>query len=116
MTIDLEELRQKKAAEALEAERKETQPEGRPVTTAFLVVQDTNGQWTALHDWSSFELAPERAATIDDIIGGSAAIQTGAQAQITAFQTVSMMQQQAHAMQQAYQNQQIAQQLNLKGK
>jgi hypothetical protein len=111
MTIDFEELRQKKAAEALAAER---DAEGRPVTTAFLIVQDTNGQWTALHDWSTLNLAPERPATLDDIIGGCGAIQTGCQAQLTAFQTVSMMQQQAQAMQQHYQNQQIAQQLNLK--
>lgn len=111
MTIDLEELRQKKAAEDLEAERN---AEGRPVTTAFLVVQDITGQWTALHDWSSFELAPERAATLDDILGGCAAIQTGCQAQQTAFQTVLMMQQQAQAMQAQMANQQIAQQLNLK--
>lgn len=116
MTIDLEELRQKKAAEALEAERQESAPEGRPVTTAFLIVQDVNGQWTALHDWSTLDLAPERGATLDDIIGGTAAIQTGCQAQQTAFQTVMMMQQQAQAMQRAMQDQQIAQQLNLKGK
>lgn len=111
MTIDLEELRQKSAAEALEAERT---PEGRPVTTAFLVVQDENGQWTALHDWSLIELAPQRAATLDDIIGGASAVLTGCQAQQTAFQTVIMMQQQAAAMQQQMANQKIAQQLNLK--
>jgi hypothetical protein len=114
MTIDFEELRQKKAAEELEAQRKQTEPEGRPVTTAFLVVQDTNGQWTALPYESAPELAPERMANLDDMIGGTAAIQVGCQAQQTAFQTVAMMQQQAQQMQAAIQNQKLAQQLNLK--
>lgn len=112
MTIDLDELRQKKAAEELAAQHGEGS--GTPVTTAFVVVQTDNGQWTAMPYDQAPELAPERVATLDDMIGGCAAIQTGCQAQQTAFQTIIMMNQQAQQMQAAMQNQQIAQKLNLK--
>lgn len=112
MTIDLEELRQKKAAEELAAQRAETEAEGRPVITAFTVVQDTTGQWTALPYDQVPELALERVAVLDDMIGGCSSILTGCTAQQTAFQTVVMMQQQAQAMQQQMANQRIASQID----
>lgn len=110
--IDLEELRQKNAAKALEEERKQTEEEGTPVTTAFVVVQSGNGQWTALTYDQAPKLLPERQATLDDITGGSAAIQAGCVAQQTAFQTMVMMQQQAQQMQAQMANQRIASQID----
>lgn len=107
MTIDLEELRQKKAFEDLQANRTE-EDGGRPVTTAFLVVQDKNGQWAALSDFADHDLVTDRLATLDDVIGGSAAINAGAQAQQTAMTTMMFMNQQAQAMQAQMANQRAA--------
>jgi hypothetical protein len=104
MTIDLEELRQQKAFEELQAQN---QAEGKPVTTAFLVVQDTSGQWLALHDFDQHNLIPERAATLDDILGGSAAVMSGCTAQQAAFHTVMAMNQQAQQMRAAAENQKL---------
>lgn len=109
MTIDLEELRQKKAFEELQAEKSDSPSSSTPVTTAFLVVQDKLGQWLALSDFDQHDLTADRVATMDDIIGGSAAVLTGCQSQQTAMSTVMMMQQQAQAMQQQMLQQQQAQ-------
>lgn len=106
MTIDLEELRQKAAFEALQEERGTDEPNA---TVAFLVVQDTNGQWAAFHDYADREIISERAATLDDIIGGSSAVLSGAQSQQTAISTVLMMEQRAAQMQQHIMQQQEAQ-------
>lgn len=105
MTIDLEELRQQKAFEELQAQQ---EAEGKTVTTAFLVVQDTSGQWIALADINQPTLVVERAATLDDIIGGSAAVMSGCTAQQTAFHTIMTMNQQAQQMRAAAENQKLA--------
>lgn len=105
MTIDLEEMRQKKAFEDLQA-AKGIEPQ--EVTTAFLVVQYPNGQWVAMHDYAGKDFVLERTAILDDIISGSATIGVGCAAQQTAMNTMMLMQQQAMQMQQAAQSQQIA--------
>lgn len=105
MTIDLEELRQKAAFENLNESN--TQEEN-TVNTAFLVVQDINGQWFAFHEYEGNEMVPQRPATIDDIVGGCAAVMAGCQIQQTAIATVSMMNQQMAAMQQRLAAQQDA--------
>jgi len=109
MTIDLEELRQKKAFEELEDSKQEDIPE---VTTAFLVVQDANGQWTAYHDFAGREFDLSHAATFDDIVGGCAAITMGCHVQQTAVATMMMMEQRAQQMQQQLAAQQEAQRVS----
>jgi F420-0:gamma-glutamyl ligase len=98
MAIDLEELRQKKAFEELQAER--TEEPTTEVTTAFLVVQGLDGQWTAMHDFAGKEFTLQRDAIMDDIVGGCSNIMVGAQVQQTGVATVILMEQRAHQMQQ----------------
>lgn len=105
MTIDLEELRQKQAFEELMAEKDDTQ---KAVTTAFLIVQDSNGQWSAYHDYESLSLAVERQATFDDIVGGCENVKLGCQIQQTSMNTMIVMEQRAQAMQQQMIQQQEA--------
>lgn len=112
--IDLEEMRQKAEFEKLMAEKADQpEEESNPVTTAFMVIQQTNGQWLALAEYESLNIVPERQAIMDDIIGGCAAVQGGAQAQQTAMHTVMMMNQQAQQMRAAVESQRIASQLDL---
>ena|SRR5215831_16667915 len=84
------------------------QKSGDPVTTAFLVVQTPEGQWQAHADYSGMDIILDRSATLDDIIGGCAAVQAGATSQQTAFHTVVQMQQHAAVMQRKLQEQQEA--------
>jgi hypothetical protein len=109
MTIDLEELRQKKAFEELQAKEANQPSSSTPVITAFLVVQDKSGQWLAFHDYDNHDIEPDRAASLDDMIGGCSAVISGCQVHQTAMSTVMMMQQQAQAMQQQMLQQQQAQ-------
>lgn len=104
MTVDLEELRQKKAFEELMAE-KGNQEEA---TTAFLVVQDLNGQWTALSDFANKDYTLTRNANLDDFISGCANVQAGASIQQTAISVVMLMEQRAQQMQQHIMQQQEA--------
>jgi hypothetical protein len=96
MTIDLEEMRQKKAFEEAEANKLS---EAQPVTTAFLVVQDENGQWTALAEYEDKDFELSRRATFDDMVGGCANITMGCQVQQSAVATMIMMEQRAQQMQ-----------------
>lgn len=105
MAIDLEELRQKKAFEELAAERGNDQDE---VTTAFLIVQNANGQWVAYSDFADKDLSMERTATLDDIVGGCSNVLMGCQIQQTGLATVLLMEQRAAMMQQHLMQQQEA--------
>jgi hypothetical protein len=96
MTVDLEELRQKKAFEEAEANKV---LDSTPVVTAFLVVQDVNGQWSALSDYENQTFDVSRQATFDDMVSGCANVQTACQIQQTALATVMMMEQRAQQMQ-----------------
>lgn len=106
MTIDLEALKQKKALEDLEAERAN---DAKNATTAFLVVQDSTGQWTALAEWEGVEFQLERQAILDDMVGGCAAVLQGCQAQQNAIATAMFMEQRAAMMQHQIMQQQEAQ-------
>jgi hypothetical protein len=97
MTIDLEELQKKQAAELLAG----NDAGAEEVITAFLVVQDTNGQWAAYADFADRDLSMERTSTMDDIVGGC-------QVQQSAMSTVIMMEQRAAQMQFQMQQQQEA--------
>lgn len=105
MTIDLEELQKQKAAELL-AER-EAQVE--EVTTAFLIVQNQDGQWAAYADFADKDLTMDRQATLDDIIGGCENVKIGCQVQQSAISAVIMMEQRAAQMQMQLARQQEAQ-------
>jgi len=83
---------------------------GEDVTTAFLVYQTQDGNWTAVADFKNKNLNLDREATSDDIIAGSAAVHSGATSQQTAFFTVMMMEQRAAAAQKYMQEQAAAQQ------
>jgi hypothetical protein len=111
--VDLEELRQKKAFEELQAQKSGEPTEGTPVTTAFLIAQQENGQWVALADYSSVDLVPERVATMDDIVGGCEAVKLGCLSQQTAMTMAMMMNQQAAQMRAQMDSQRIASQLDL---
>ena len=108
MTLDLEELQKQKAAELL-AERDSSDDE---VTTAFLLVQKTDGQWAAYADFADMNLAMDRQATLDDIIGGCENVKIGCQIQQSAISTVIMMEQRAAMMQQQMMQQQEAQRIS----
>lgn len=105
MTLDLETLQKQKATELLTAN--EIEPE--EVTTAFLLVQDTKGQWAAYAEFADKDLSMQRTATLDDIIGGCANVSVGCQTQQVAISTVIMMEQRAAQMQQQIMQQQDAQ-------
>jgi hypothetical protein len=94
--IDLEELRQKKAFEEAEANKV---TDSFPVTTAFLVVQDKNGQWTAMANYEDRDFTLERRATFDDMVGGCANITMGCQVQQSSVATMILMEQKAQQMQ-----------------
>lgn len=111
--IDLEELRQKKALEELQAEKAAEPQEGTPVVTAFLIAQQENGQWVALADYTAVDLVPERTAILDDILGGCAAVVAGCQAQQTATTLAMMMNQQAAQLRAQMDSQRIASQLDM---
>jgi len=106
MTLDLEELQKKQAAELLAEDNVEE------VTTAFLIVQDSNGQWAAYADYADKDLSMDRQATLDDIIGGCENVKIGAQTQQTAISTIIMMEQRAAQMQQQMMQQQEAQRIS----
>lgn len=108
MTINLEELQKKQAAELLADKNSATEE----VTTAFLLVQDTNGQWAAYADFADKDLAMDRQATLDDIIGGCENVKIGCQTQQTAISTIIMMEQRAAQMQQQMMQQQEAQRIS----
>lgn len=105
MTIDLEELRKQKALEEILASQEQASQE---VTTAFLVVQDTKGQWAAYADYQGLEINAQRQASLDDIVGGCANTIMGCQVQQTGISTVIMMEQRAQQMQQQMLQQQSA--------
>ena len=105
MTLDLEELQKQKAAELL-AER-EAQVE--EVTTAFLIVQNQDGQWAAYADFADKDLTMDRQATLDDIIGGCENVKIGCQVQQSAISAVIMMEQRAAQLQMQLARQQEAQ-------
>lgn len=94
--IDLEELRQKKAFAEAEVNNPSS---SQPVTTAFLVVQDANGQWSALAEYENADLDLQRKATFDDMVGGCANISMGCQVQQQAVASMVMMEQRAQQMQ-----------------
>ena len=104
MTIDLEELQKKQAAELLA----ENDAGAEEVTTAFLLVQDSNGQWAAYAEFADKDLSMARTATMDDIVGGCANVQMGCQVQQSAISTVIMMEQRAAQMQHQMMQQQEA--------
>lgn len=81
---------------------------GEDVTTAFLVYQTQEGNWTATADFKNKNLNLDREATYDDIIGGSAAVHSGAIAQQTALHTLMMMESRAAQAQKFMQEQQAA--------
>jgi len=107
MTIDLEELAQKKKFEDLMAERENTSEQ---VTTAFLVVQGTDGQWTAYSEYMDKDLSLLRSASMDDIVGGCSNVVMGCQIQQSAVATMITMEQRAMQMQHQMRQQQEAQQ------
>jgi hypothetical protein len=107
MTIDLEELQKQKAAELMENSQ-----ESEEVTTAFLIVQGTDGQWAAYAEFADKDLSMLRNATMDDIIGGCTNVMVGCQNQQTAISTVIMMEQRAAQMQQQIMQQQEAQRIS----
>lgn len=110
MTIDLEELQKKQAAELL-AER-DADPNEEEVTTAFLIVQNQDGQWAAYADFAGKNVTMDRQATLDDIIGGCENVKIGCQVQQAAVSTVIMLEQRAAMMQQQMMQQQEAQRIS----
>lgn len=84
-----------------------------PVTTAFLVIQHENGQWSAHADWDELDIVPSRKAHMDDFVSGAANIQTSVAVQQAAMHTLIAMNQQAQAMQQQYETQKLAQSLKI---
>lgn len=108
MTINLEELQKKQAAELLA----QNDSEAEEVTTAFLIVQDSNGQWAAYADFADKDLSMNRQATLDDIIGGCENVKMGCQTQQSAISTIIMMEQRAAQMQQQMMQQQEAQRIS----
>lgn len=65
--------------------------QGKEVTTAFLVYQTQDGQWTATAKIAEDELTLDREATFDDIIAGASAVYAGSIAQQTAMHTILAM-------------------------
>lgn len=92
--IDLEDIKNKLS------ELSDPEPEPTQVTTAFLVVQNPDGQWAAFSEFSDLDLKQDRIATFDDIVGGCANVTLGCQIQQTALNTIVMMEQRAQQMQQ----------------
>lgn len=84
------------------------------VTTAFLVVQHKNGQWSAHADYDEMALITDRKAHMDDFVGGAANVSLSCQVQQSAMHTLVAMNQQAQAMQQQMESQKIAQSLKLR--
>lgn len=82
--------------------------DGVPVTTAFLIYQTPEGQWSATPDFDELDLNPTRKATFDDIISGASAVVAGCTAQQAAMTTLVMMEQRAQAQMAAMQQQQEA--------
>lgn len=87
--------------------------EPQSVTTAFLVVQHDNGQWSAHADWEELDIVASRKAHMDDFVSGAANIQTSVAVQQSAMHTLIAMNQQAQAMQQQVEAQQIARSLKI---
>ena len=87
--------------------------ESQPVTTAFLVVQHENGQWSAHADWEELDIVASRKAHMDDFVSGAANIQTSVAVQQAAMHTLIAMNQQAQAMQQQMEAQKIAHSLKI---
>ena len=75
------------------------------VTTAFLVVQGLDGQWTTVYDYADREYTPLRDPSLDDIVGGCSNIMMSCQVQQTAVATTITMEQRAMQMQQMAQQQ-----------
>lgn len=76
------------------------EPESTPVTTAFLVVQQPDGQWAAFAEFADVDIKQDRLATFDDIVGGCSNVILGCQINQTAMQTIVMMEQRAQQVQQ----------------
>lgn len=72
---------------------------GTPVTTAFLIYQTQEGNWTATAQFQELNLELDRESTFDDIIGGTAAVHAGCISQQSAMHTVMIMEQRAAALQ-----------------
>lgn len=85
---------------------------GDNVTTAFLVYQTEEGQWVADGEYEDKTFNLSRRATLDDLVGGCAAVQQGVAVQQTAISTVVAMEQRAAAVQRAMQEQQQAAQVS----
>lgn len=79
--------------------------DGEAVVTAFLVYQTLEGQWVATAEITK-DVSPDRASTLDDIIGGASAVVAGCTAQQSAMMTLMMMEQRAQAQMAAMQQQQ----------
>lgn len=105
---------QQAALDELKASAGATEGAPMEVTTAFLVVQHKNGQWSAHADYDDMALITDRKAHMDDFVGGCANIQTSCLVQQGAMHTMVAMNQQAQAMQQQLESQRIAQSLKLK--
>jgi len=89
-------------------ELSDVEEEATVVTTAFLVVQGSDGQWAAFSEFDDLNLKQDRIATFDDIVGGCANVTIGCQVQQTALNTMVMMEQRAQQMQQQMRAQQEA--------
>lgn len=105
MTVDLEEIKQK-------LDSLEVSTDTEKVTTAFLIVQDTNGQWAAYAEFAHLDLDQDRIATFDDIVGGCSNVMMGCQVQQTALATMLNMEQRAAQVQQQMRAQQEAQRVS----
>src|SRR5690349_1308930 len=82
---------------------------GTDVTTAFMVFQTPEGQWSATAEFDDMKFNLDRKATLDDIIGGSSAVVVGCTAQQSAMTTLFLMEQKAQQQMQMIQQQQEAQ-------
>lgn len=120
--VDLSQFKNKPAAEptldALTPEQQEqlaalaeetgTEPELHPVTTAFVVIIETNGAVVATADLDAVErIRLQRQPSADDIYGACSSVQKS----ITAQETAGFTQQAMLAMSQAVARQQQEQQL-----
>lgn len=103
MTINLEDLQKQKAAELL------GEKEAEEVTTAFMVVQNADGQWAAYAEFDEMDITMQRKATMDDIVGGCENVKNGCLVQQSAISTIIMMEQRAAQMQYQMQQQSEAQ-------
>lgn len=102
---------QRSILDQLKGKEEDNSPQ--PVTTAFLVVQHENGQWSAHADWEELNIESKRKAHMDDFVSGAANIQTSVAVQQAAMHTLIAMNQQAQAMQSQMEANKIAQSLKI---